>query len=208
GIEGCLLRIPLEKDPALIVRVLPGVLVDKEIYLFDSRLGLPVPGPGGKGTVTLTQLRQDPVLLSQFTVDGQHPYDITPEQVKQAEVLWYCSLSALAPRMKLLETLLPEKNKVRLATDHVARLERVRAATLASGTPVRTCDAAGRALPLARLLRYFLPASDGGVDPVQSYPVHMLDGFAPPPKEGEPIPVLPSTQLNLFHLELAPWKYF
>src|SRR5262249_2233607 len=37
-----------------------GALVDKEIYLFDTRLGLPLPGPNGNGAATLTQVRSQP----------------------------------------------------------------------------------------------------------------------------------------------------
>ena len=91
GLEGCLLRIPQEKDPAQIVRVLPGVLVGKEIYLFDSRLGLPVPDPGAsRSPVDAGQERS--TLVAQFTVDPA-AYDIKPEQIKNADVIWYCSLS-------------------------------------------------------------------------------------------------------------------
>ncbi len=208
GLEGCLLRIPQDPDPAAIVRVIPGVLVDKEIYLFDCKLGLPFPGPSGRGIATLAQLKKDPGLVAQITVDAKHPYDVKPEQIKNADVLWYCSLSALSPRMKVLETILPEQNKVRLSIDYAAVLGRVRAAATAAGTAVHTVDSAGRALPLTRQLRYFLPANDGGIDAAQAYPAQELEGFAPPPVEGQPIPVLRFTQLNFFQLELAPWNQF
>lgn len=208
GLEGCLLRIPNAQDPGLISRVLPGAIVDREVYLFDSKLGLPIAGPAGKGIATLTQLKKEPGLLAQFTVDPKQPYDIKPEQLQDAPVIWYCSLSALAPRMRVLETLLPDKNKVRLAIDHAAALGRVRAAVSASAAPVHTVDSAGRALPLARLLRYFLPTNEGGIDPGQPYPLQGLEGFAPAAREGEAPPMLRLNQMAFYQWELVPWKQF
>ncbi len=38
---------------------LPAAGVDGQLYLFDTRLGLPIPGPGGEGVATLDQVQQD-----------------------------------------------------------------------------------------------------------------------------------------------------
>ena len=107
--------------------------------------------------------------------------------------------------MKVLESLLPEKNKVRLAIDPVAVLDRIRAAASVNA-PVHTVDNAGRRCrwrdncrtSRRQTRRHRLR---------QPYPVQGLEGFAPPPKEGEPT-AMKFTQIAFFQWELTPWKYF
>lgn len=53
---------------------LPALLHDDELYLFDHRLGLPIPGPDGAAVATLSQVYQDPSLLSDLDV-GSESYD-------------------------------------------------------------------------------------------------------------------------------------
>jgi hypothetical protein len=57
---------------------LPALVLDKELYLFDTRLGLAIPGPDGKGVATLRQVQQDRQLLRQLDLEGS-PYPMTAE---------------------------------------------------------------------------------------------------------------------------------
>src|SRR5262249_6067607 len=87
GLDGCM--IALRGDPARYW--LPGVFVKEkdrsEIYLFDTRLGMPLPGPGGKGIATLSQVRDKKSdgdkashALDQLNLDETCPYDLTPDR--------------------------------------------------------------------------------------------------------------------------------
>jgi hypothetical protein len=155
-LTGCLIYCP-DKDGNMRLWAC-GVLVnDKpDVYLFDPRLGLPVPGPKGEGIATLGEARTDPTVLGQLTVSDKHPYDVTPEQAATAELRYVCNLTALAPRMRLLQDeLLPPAVKVHLAVnaaDHVKRLP-----TASKAWTDGSASGAG-------VLRRFLPVEEGGVD--------------------------------------------
>jgi hypothetical protein len=161
GIDGCLVVCPdsggAGRRPWLI-----GALVGQDISLFDPRLGLPLPGPGGKGVATWSQVRSDPKMVNALTVDKQHAYDVTPEQARQAEIRVGCFLSALAPRMRQFEQLLAANNRVMLAVDPAAVLRRFQQA--AHGAPVKGWGQAGDPSTPIAILRSFLPAEDGGAD--------------------------------------------
>src|SRR5262249_25370124 len=49
-------------------------LIDDKAYLFDTRLGLEVPGPGGQGVATLEQALADPSILERMNIPGLAPY--------------------------------------------------------------------------------------------------------------------------------------
>ena len=106
----------------------------KQLLLFDPRLGLPLPGPGGKGIATLADAQTKPEVLKQLTVDDKHSYDVTAEQAAKAELLVASPLSALAPRMGYLEAKLQDATgtfkapavSVRLAADAAATFTSLR----------------------------------------------------------------------------------
>ncbi len=119
-LQGALLFCPDEKGQRRLWAC--GVAMgDKPeaLYLFDPRMGLPIPGPDGTGVATLAQTCDDKMkVLDQLQVDNLH-YDVTREQARQAEVYLFCTLSALAPRMVLLQDHLLRDSQVhvRLAAD-------------------------------------------------------------------------------------------
>ena len=82
-----------------------GVIVygKPDVYLFDPHLGMPLPGEGGVGVATLSDVVRKPDLLKQFKIEGAPDYDVTPAQAAKAELHLVCSLSALAPRMEQLQ---------------------------------------------------------------------------------------------------------
>jgi hypothetical protein len=151
---GCLLQAP--DDSGRMRLWVCGVAVGDgmDVYLFDPRLGLPLPGPKGQGIATLAEVRQHPEVLAQLNVNEKQRYDVTAEQARAAQVFLICPLSALAPRMRhLQETVLAPALRVRLAVDPAKERERLTAATTVRMSRDKIT-----------LLYHFLPASEGGAD--------------------------------------------
>jgi hypothetical protein len=175
------------------------------IYLFDPRMGLPVPGPQGKGIATLAQVRSDPSILKILKIDNI-AYDITPEQAKTASVALVCPVSAVAPRMLLLQDKLlrdrtwnqlplPSPVRIRLAEDPGQALASFQAAR---GVETRFWPKG------AGLLSRFLPRDEGGRGETVSFDLQRLRGFAPPQISGKAR--LPRDRL--FQFEAVPWAEF
>jgi hypothetical protein len=188
-----------------------GVLVGDrpELHLFDPRLGLPVPGPDGKGVATLGQVRAAPDDLLAAAFDAPEKklrYDVTAASVRekvQARLVF--PLSALAPRARLLQDRLLQDEKVvregqtealpapidvRLCADVSASLRRLRAALREAGFGA---DRAGAWREGAGLLWKFLPRKEGGGGDLG--------------KDGRPLKNVPSG-LDRYRLELVPWQEF
>jgi hypothetical protein len=197
-----LLATPPGPGPVLAASALLPGRTDPSLYLLDPRLGLPLPGPGGQGVATLAAARTDPAVLAQLTTDPRHPYDVTAEQARAAEVYQVCPLSGLAPRMGTLQDqLLPPAVRVRLAADPDADRKRLKAAAGAPGGPgaeVRVWQEG------TGLLRRFLPPDEGGVDPVHPFPLRELTGFT---TRDDPA-VVQMQRRQLFVVTLAPWAAF
>jgi tetratricopeptide (TPR) repeat protein len=99
-----------------------GVLVDQDLYLFEPQLGLPIPGPGGKGIATLAQVLADPAVLKQLDVPGGPAYPLGPEQLKNLVALIEAEPDSLARRFDLLEQAMPSSRRLVLAS-HPSQLE-------------------------------------------------------------------------------------
>jgi hypothetical protein len=167
GIDGCMLAVPGKPGEPAIRYWLPGALIGKDIYLFDTRLGLPLPGPRGEGIATLAQVRAQPAVLQQLGLDAKNPYDVSQDQAQKAEVHVACALSALAPRMRFLQDQLAATEKVRLGVDPAALVKRFAEAAQApemKGVHVRIWNLPGDSSSPIRVLRNFLPDNEGGVD--------------------------------------------
>ena len=92
-INAVILSVPMPKDaeewdtnqPFLV-----GVLLDKQVYLFDPHLGLPLTVPSAAGMAaaiaTLEQARANPEVLKQYTLAEDKPYRVTPELLKSPGV--------------------------------------------------------------------------------------------------------------------------
>jgi hypothetical protein len=197
-LRGCLLTVPgkAKGSPRLWAC---GVVVGDEnkVYLFDPRLGLPLPGAGGKGVATLEAAIKDPAVLAQIDAGPDNRYDVKAEQARAADGLVVFSLSALAPRTRhLQETLLKNSLGARLAAD-TADVDRVREAIKASG-------GAGASLwkPGIGLLRRFLPPAEGGVDAGEKVLLSDLPGFT---TRGDRSAIM-MTRLARFEWALVPWE--
>jgi hypothetical protein len=165
-LDGCMIACPTDDgSPRYWI---PGALVGEgaktEIYLFDTRLGVPLPGPDG--VATLRQLQQQPELLAPLRLGKKHDYDVTAAQVKAAQVHLVAPLSAVAPRLAYLEDVLEKRDRLRLAVDPANLLKRL---AMASGGEVGVWNrraAPGQPPPSSpmRALRQYLRPEDGGVD--------------------------------------------
>jgi tetratricopeptide (TPR) repeat protein len=62
--------------------LLPAVILDGQLHLFDPRLGLPLRGPDGHGVATLEQLQQDDRLLRRLDLPDL-PYPVNAEKLEQ-----------------------------------------------------------------------------------------------------------------------------
>jgi hypothetical protein len=142
-----------------------GVLADGQVSLYDARLGLPLPGPGGKGVLTLAQARSDADAFKLLALDPKLPYDVTPERAKQSQVYVTVAMTGLSPRMRFLQGLIPE-GTARVAADPAAVRERFRQALTGpayAGVEVRFWNPPVEdAYP--RVLYWFLPPNEGGGD--------------------------------------------
>jgi hypothetical protein len=144
---------------------LTGVLIDKEICLFDPRMGIPLPAPSCNGVATLAQIRTTADPFARLNIDESHRYDVTPEQVRTVEVRIAFPLSSLSPRMMHFESLL-DNSKARFAVDLGAVRRRFEAVAKPLNVPVRVdCrpSSIDTTSPL-RIMRQFLPAGEGGTD--------------------------------------------
>lgn len=98
-------------------RWLVGVLLDeagangteKNVYLFDPRLGLPIPAPGDQNATvlverpaTLAQVLEDPAILERLNA-GDRRYPITADDLKEPRVEVIGQTSLWAPRMRRLQ---------------------------------------------------------------------------------------------------------
>lgn len=161
-LDGCIVALPGERadEPGpLVVGVLLTQDKKAQIYLFDPRLGRPLPGPAGKSVATLADLRAQPEL---FWPSGK-PADAKSELT----VFLAPPLSTLSPRMRYLETFLVDRDRVYVAHDPEKLLKEVEQA---AGSPVRVWNrrtpAGGATTPVTplRVLRAFLNPGEGGTD--------------------------------------------
>jgi hypothetical protein len=116
GIDAVMLAFPEEQSTARR-GWLPAALIGGKLYLFDTSLGLPIPGADGKGIATLDQVRKEPAILRQLDVDGVGKYPVSDADFKQG--IWAqidAEPSALARRMALLQEAMPKATRLALAT--------------------------------------------------------------------------------------------
>jgi hypothetical protein len=175
GVPGCMIACPVAGGAGLL-QWIPGALVDKEIFLFDTRMGIPLPASDGKGIATLRQLRTADKPFAPLAIDAGHSYDVTAEQVRHAEILVAAPLSALASRMKVLDGVLGGRQKLRSFVDGPALMKEFQAATEGQNLPVRFWG--------DNSLRRFMPSTEGGTDDGrlrQQVMLRLVQGFSIPP---------------------------
>lgn len=78
-------------------------LLDGKLFLFDTRLGLPIPSSeDGAGVATLADINDTPELLRQLDVKG-HKYPVSEADLDSAIALIHATPNYLSQRMKLIE---------------------------------------------------------------------------------------------------------
>ncbi len=204
GMDGCMVAVPAAgPDQAQLRDWVPGALIDKDIYLFDSRLGLPLPGPDGKDIATLAQVRAGLPIGQILQVQEKYPYDVSPDRARQAQVRVAFSLSSLAPRMEYLQHYIAGSEKIRLWIDPVARFQRFQSVEATA----QIWSSAAEPSDSLHVLRAFLTPEEGGVatKPYRNLvrlQVVPLDYFPPQLR----LPGEPGQKLQT--LFVAPFVYF
>lgn len=97
------------------------VLIDGQAHLYDARVGLPIPGPGGRGVATLEQAATDPAILQRLSL-GDQPYTLTGPDLAAAGKLTLgldSTLGMLSPRMRQLQLNLAGRDRMVLFRDPV-----------------------------------------------------------------------------------------
>ncbi len=107
-------------------RWITAVLADGKAYLFDARLGLPVPGPvpgpEGRGVATLEEAATDPAILERMDLPGLAPYGVGAAELAGKVRVWIDSSTGYAsPRMQVLESRLASRNRMVLYRDPAAQ---------------------------------------------------------------------------------------
>ena len=130
GIDAVLLALP-EKDGALQVWTV-GVLDGGKLYLFDPKLGLPIPGSAGvqfKRDVsgggielditpaTFSEAAKDDKLLRQLDIDKDNLYPVESSRLSKVVALIVASPAALSARMAMFQSKLSGDERVVLAAD-------------------------------------------------------------------------------------------
>jgi hypothetical protein len=94
-------------------------------YLFDPALGVPIPGPDGKGIATLAQAQENPAVLRQLDVaksegdadpEAPYVYPYSSEHAKQAIALVEATPINLSQRARRIELQLAGANRIVLST--------------------------------------------------------------------------------------------
>lgn len=100
-ITGAMLAI--DKRSGRAEEWLPAVLLNGQLYLFDTALGIPIPGPGGRGIATLADVVQSPQLLEELDLGERYRYRVRPSDLNQVVALIDASPESLSQRMRLVE---------------------------------------------------------------------------------------------------------
>ncbi|GAC1473696.1 MAG: hypothetical protein NVSMB9_22780 [Isosphaeraceae bacterium] len=127
GLDGGLITYtpPHLTDPVVWCCV---ILIDKKPYLFDARVGMPIPNAKGDGVATLDEALTDASILDRMDLPGQSPYGTTRDALLASStgigVLIDSSPHYFAPRMKLLQRSLSGKKITILYRDPAEQRDR------------------------------------------------------------------------------------
>ncbi|MBW3597757.1 MAG: hypothetical protein KY475_10835 [Planctomycetes bacterium] len=118
----------------------PAVLIDDKLYLFDTALGLPIPGEEAGSVATLSEVLANPDLLRNLDVDDGGEtlaYPVSADDLKRVAALVDAETPALSRRMHMLESRLVGENELALAVSPTAIGQRLREGTGLTGIGVR-----------------------------------------------------------------------
>lgn len=112
-IDAVILRTASSEPAGGRDKLLVGVLIGSDVFLFDPRLGLPLPSPAdGVGTLlpsrpaTLAEARRDPALLRQLDAGPNAPYPWRTEDFEHLQVDLIGNTSLWSVRMQTFQHVL------------------------------------------------------------------------------------------------------
>jgi hypothetical protein len=118
-VEAALFNLRIGRKPPVVW--VCAALIDDKAYLFDARLGMEVPGPGGQGVATLQDALADPEILERMNLPGLSAYGTSRASLlgsrSKIGVLIDSSTGYFSPKMKLLERELAGKDRTILYRD-------------------------------------------------------------------------------------------
>lgn len=110
------------KDARPYTEWAPAVIIGEQLFLFDTFLGIPIPGKEPGQIATLQQIIENPELLSNLnlTVDEsieKQDYRVTQEQLDNVIALVAAPPESISKRMALLESKLSGEYRMNLTRD-------------------------------------------------------------------------------------------
>jgi tetratricopeptide (TPR) repeat protein len=127
GLDAVMLALGKPDKPDELRPWLPAVLSEGQLYLFEPELGLPIPGPNGKGIATLAQAVAADAIWRHLDLDADRPYPLKSADLVHVAALVEASPPYLAQRMQLLGTRLTGKNRVVVSASPSALAARLKA---------------------------------------------------------------------------------
>jgi hypothetical protein len=113
--------LALRKPPKPVIYWICAALIDNRAYLFDARVGLPIPSADGKGVATLDQALADPAILERMDLPGQSAYGTSRASLLSSPtkigVMLDSSPGFFSPKMRMLQRELSGKNRTILYRD-------------------------------------------------------------------------------------------
>ncbi|MCP4813548.1 MAG: tetratricopeptide repeat protein [Planctomycetaceae bacterium] len=94
---------------------LPAVILNDEVYLFDTQLGLPIMTIESKQLASLKQVRENPAILARLSAENQPAYRVGQEELPQLTALVDASPFAISQRMLMLQKQLTGNKRLTLA---------------------------------------------------------------------------------------------
>ncbi len=94
-----------------------GVPIADELYLFETKLGLPILDPDTLAFATLKDVRSNERILRRLDLPGQFEYEVDPGDLKSVALLVDALPTSLSARMRVLEKSLLGKDRMQLFID-------------------------------------------------------------------------------------------
>ncbi len=109
SIDVVMLNVSDRNDSSKMVPWSLGAVIGGKVFLFDMKMGIPIPGKDYRQVATYGQVINDPSILKQLrykvseSTDDDPDYRIIPEELKSVHVWLDASEESLSHRMQLLE---------------------------------------------------------------------------------------------------------
>lgn len=138
GLDVVVLEVSADsgQSPATMSKFwLPALFSGGKLYLFDTRLGLPISKQGGEGVATLADVRADPRLLRQLDLDDA-PYPITAEQLKHVTAHIVADPFDLSRRAAAIESKLSGDDRLALTVSPSLLAEKLKSVPGIAGVEI------------------------------------------------------------------------